>query len=32
MTPFTYLAVIKLKKAEGVDTYDTGVKFNPFGI
>jgi uncharacterized integral membrane protein (TIGR00697 family) len=31
MTPFTYLGVIKLKKAEGVDTYDVGVKFNPFG-
>ncbi|AEF82340.1 putative membrane protein [Leadbettera azotonutricia ZAS-9] len=31
MTPFTYLAVIKLKKAEGVDAYDVGVKFNPFG-
>jgi uncharacterized integral membrane protein (TIGR00697 family) len=31
LTPFTYLAVIKLKKAEGVETYDVGVKFNPFG-
>ncbi|MDR3171097.1 MAG: queuosine precursor transporter [Treponema sp.] len=30
MTPFTYLAVYKLKKAEQVDTYDVGVKFNPF--
>jgi uncharacterized integral membrane protein (TIGR00697 family) len=30
MTPFTYLAVKKLKKAEGVDAYDTGIRFNPF--
>jgi uncharacterized integral membrane protein (TIGR00697 family) len=30
VTPFTYLAVRKLKKAEGVDVYDTGIKFNPF--
>ena len=29
--PFTFLAVRKLKKAEGVDAYDVGVKFNPFG-
>jgi uncharacterized integral membrane protein (TIGR00697 family) len=32
MTPLTYLASIKLKKAEGVDTYDVGVRFNPFGL
>jgi uncharacterized integral membrane protein (TIGR00697 family) len=30
MTPLTYLAAAKLKKAEGVDAYDAGVKFNPF--
>jgi len=28
--PITFLAVKKLKKAEGIDTYDTGVKLNPF--
>ncbi|GHV29162.1 transporter [Spirochaetia bacterium] len=30
MTPMTYLAVFKLKKAESVDTYDVGISFNPF--
>jgi uncharacterized integral membrane protein (TIGR00697 family) len=30
MTPVTYIAVWKLKKAEGIDVYDTGVKYNPF--
>jgi uncharacterized integral membrane protein (TIGR00697 family) len=30
MTPLTYLAVGKLKKAEGIDTYDVGIRFNPF--
>jgi uncharacterized integral membrane protein (TIGR00697 family) len=30
MTPGTYLAVRRLKKAEGVDTYDVGVSLNPF--
>jgi uncharacterized integral membrane protein (TIGR00697 family) len=30
MTPATYLAVIKLKKAEHIDTYDVGISFNPF--
>jgi uncharacterized integral membrane protein (TIGR00697 family) len=30
MTPVTYLAVIRLKKAEGTDTYDVGISFNPF--
>jgi hypothetical protein len=30
MTPVTYLAVSKLKKAEGVDAYDVGISFNPF--
>ena len=28
--PLTSLAVRKLKKAEGIDTYDVGVTFNPF--
>jgi uncharacterized integral membrane protein (TIGR00697 family) len=32
MTPLTYLAVIKLKKAEGANAYDVGVRFNPFGV
>ncbi|GAB1483547.1 queuosine precursor transporter [Treponema sp.] len=30
MTPATYLAVNKLKAAEGIDTYDVGVSLNPF--
>jgi uncharacterized integral membrane protein (TIGR00697 family) len=30
VTPLTYLAVRKLKKAEGIDVYDIGVRFNPF--
>jgi uncharacterized integral membrane protein (TIGR00697 family) len=30
VTPFTYLVVRKLKKAEGIDVYDIGIKFNPF--
>jgi uncharacterized integral membrane protein (TIGR00697 family) len=30
MTPLTYLAVGKLKKAEAIDTYDVGISFNPF--
>lgn len=29
-TPITYAVVTALKKAEGVDTYDYGTKFNPF--
>ena len=28
--PLTFLAVRKLKKAEGIDTFDAGIKFNPF--
>jgi uncharacterized integral membrane protein (TIGR00697 family) len=28
--PLTFLAVGKLKKAEGLDTYDVGIKLNPF--
>jgi uncharacterized integral membrane protein (TIGR00697 family) len=28
--PLTFLAVRKLKKAEGIDTFDVGVSFNPF--
>lgn len=27
-TPITYLVVAKLKKVEGVDTYDEGIKYN----
>jgi queuosine precursor transporter len=30
-TPFTYLLVNALKKAERVDVYDVGTDFNPFG-
>jgi len=29
--PFTFLVVRKLKKAEGIDTYDVGVRFRLFG-
>jgi hypothetical protein len=30
MTPVTYLVVNSLKKAEGVDTFDSATDFNPF--
>lgn len=30
VTPFTYLSVWFLKKAEDIDVYDRGVKYNPF--
>jgi uncharacterized integral membrane protein (TIGR00697 family) len=30
MTPATYFAVSRLKKAEAVDIYDVGISFNPF--
>jgi uncharacterized integral membrane protein (TIGR00697 family) len=30
MTPVTYLAVCKLKKAEQMDVYDRGIVYNPF--
>ncbi|MFC6644801.1 queuosine precursor transporter [Granulicella cerasi] len=30
MTPFTYLVVNGLKRAEGVDAFDTSTNFNPF--
>jgi hypothetical protein len=29
-TPFTYLLVGALKRAEGVDVFDTNTNFNPF--
>ena len=29
--PLTFLAVRKLKRVEGLDVYDVGVNFNPFG-
>jgi uncharacterized integral membrane protein (TIGR00697 family) len=32
MTPATYGAVHLLKKGEGIDVYDAGIKYNPFGI
>ena len=28
--PFTFLAIRKLKNAEGIDVYDVGIKWNPF--
>jgi queuosine precursor transporter len=31
-TPFTYLVVNRLKRVEGVDTYDVAVNFNPFTL
>ncbi|MCJ7605813.1 MAG: queuosine precursor transporter [Dehalococcoidales bacterium] len=31
-TPLTYAVVNTLKRKEGIDTYDTVTKFNPFGI
>jgi uncharacterized integral membrane protein (TIGR00697 family) len=30
MTPLTYAVVYALKKAEGVDVYDTGIRYSPF--
>nr|WP_137676587.1 queuosine precursor transporter [Parerythrobacter lutipelagi] len=30
LTPVTYLVVSKLKRAEGIDIYDTGTNFSPF--
>jgi uncharacterized integral membrane protein (TIGR00697 family) len=30
MTPFTYLVVNGLKRAEGIDVFDKGTNFNPF--
>jgi len=32
MTPFTYWAAAKLKKAENEDYYDRGTRYNPFGV
>lgn len=31
-TPFTYMVVGRLKKAEGIDVYDTSTNFNPVRI
>lgn len=31
-TPLTYLVINKLKRAEGIDTYDRGINYNPFLI
>ena len=31
-TPLTYLIVHRLKRAEGVDTFDRGTNFNPFAL
>lgn len=32
LTPLTYLIVNGLKRAEGVDTYDTATRFTPFSL
>jgi uncharacterized integral membrane protein (TIGR00697 family) len=32
LTPVTYLVVRRVKKREGIDTFDKGVAYNPFGI
>lgn len=32
MTPFTYMVINRLKKAEGEDYYDQDTNFNPFSI
>lgn len=32
LTPVTYYTINKLKKAEGIDTYDHGVNYNPFNL
>ncbi len=32
LTPLTYLIVGAIKRREGVDTYDTGVAYNPFKL
>lgn len=31
-TPVTYLIVNKLKRAEGIDVYDTNISYNPFTL
>ncbi len=31
-TPLTYFVVFKVKKIEGIDTYDYGEKYNPVGL
>ncbi len=30
LTPFTYLVINRLKRAEGIDIYDTDTNFSPF--
>ena len=32
LTPVTYVIVKKLKRAEGIDVYDRGINYNPFGL
>lgn len=32
LTPVTYYIINKLKKVEGIDTYDHGVNYNPFNL
>ncbi len=32
LTPVTYVVVRRIKKSEGMDTFDTGVAYNPFGM
>ena len=31
-TPVTYFVVNRLKRAEGVDTYDSATRFSPFSL
>jgi len=32
MTPATYFTVYRLKRAEGADVYDTGIRYSPFAF
>jgi len=32
LTPVTYVVIKKLKKLEGIDTFDNGIKYNPFTL
>lgn len=32
LTPVTYIVVDWIKRKEGIDTYDNGVKYNPFSL
>jgi uncharacterized integral membrane protein (TIGR00697 family) len=32
LTPFVYLAISKVKKIEGIDSFDTSINYNPFSL